>query len=187
VLLDIAGLQYIPTYLDGATHDRLLAAVDEQPWLRSADRGVQVYGYSYHRASDTAFPVGPLPAWATDLAARLCHDGLMPSVPDQLVVNDYPEGAGIFSHVDQSVFGATIASVSLGSTCVMQFVHVESARQEELLLEPRSVLLLSGEARWQWKHGIPARAVDTWQNCAMPRSRRVSLTFRSMPPQPECS
>jgi len=129
VLLDIAGLQYIPTYLDGATHDRLLAAVDEQPWLRSADRGVQVYGYSYHRASDTAFPVGPLPAWATDLAVRLCHDGLMPSVPDQLVVNDYPEGAGIFSHVDQSVFGATIASVSLGSTCVMQFVHIAARRR----------------------------------------------------------
>ena len=91
---------------------------------------------------------------------------------------EYRPGSGIFAHVDQEVFGDTIASVSLGSTCVMRFSHGKSARVEELLLEPRSVIVLSGEARWAWKHEIPARVVDTWQNLERPRSRRVSLTFR---------
>ena len=79
------------------------------------------------------------------------------------------------------MLGDTIASVSLGSTCVMRFSHCESERREELLLEPRSVLVLSEEARWQWKHEIPARTVDAWQNRERPRTRRVSLTFRVMP------
>jgi len=71
--------------------------------------------------------------------------------------------------------------VSLGSTCIMRFSDSRSERIEDLLLEPRSVLILSGEARWDWKHEIPARAVDTWQQQDRPRSRRVSLTFRVMP------
>ncbi|CAO1615153.1 unnamed protein product [Parajaminaea phylloscopi] len=36
----------------------------------------------------------------------------------------------------------------------------ESRRQHSLWLPPRSVLVLSGEARWQWKHGIAARQGD---------------------------
>jgi alkylated DNA repair dioxygenase AlkB len=145
------------------------------------DHGVQVYGYSYSHAKRAAYRTGEIPPWATDLAVRLCNDGLLPKVPDQMVANDYRPGSGIFAHVDQAVLGDIIASVSLGSTCVMRFSHGESERLEELLLKPRSVLVLSGEARWAWQHEIPARAVDTSQNEEKPRSRRVSLTFRVMP------
>lgn len=177
----IAGLQYVAEYLEPGTHDRLLAAVDLYPWQMSVDHGVQVYGYRYSHAKRAAFRIGELPSWASDLAVRLRRDGFLPDVPDQLVANDYRPGTGIFAHVDQAVFGDTIASVSLGSTCVMRFSDGESNRVEELLLEPRSVLVLSGEARWAWTHEIPARAVDAWQNHDRPRSRRVSLTFRVMP------
>ena len=177
----IVGLRYVAEYLELETHDRLLTAVDSHRWLTSPDRRVQIYGYSYDHATRSTYRIGELPAWTTDLAARLWRDGLLPNMPDQMVVNDYQPGAGIFAHVDQSVLGDTIASVSLGSTCVMRFSHCESERSEELLLEPRSVLTLSGEARWQWKHEIPARTVDTWRNQERLRSRRVSLTFRVMP------
>lgn len=175
------GLQYLPEYLNGAAHDHLLAEVDTQPWLMSVDHRVQVYGYHYNHAKRAAFRLGDLPAWATDLALRLCDDGLLPAVPNQLVANDYPPGSGIFPHIDQAVFGDVVASVSLGSTCVMRFSHGASGRLEELLLEPRSVLVLSGDARWAWQHEIPARATDPWLDDERPRSRRVSLTFRIVP------
>lgn len=177
----IPGLRYVPEYLDSETHDRLLAAVDLQPWLTSADHGVQIYGYNYNHTKRAAIRIGDLPAWAADLGGRLCRDGLLPRMPDQMVANDYRPGSGIFAHVDQAVLGDVVASVSLGSTCVMRFSHGVSGQVEELLLEPRSVLVLSGEARWAWQHAIPARAVDTWQNEEWPRSRRVSLTFRVIP------
>jgi alkylated DNA repair dioxygenase AlkB len=177
----ICGLQYVPEYLNAAAHDRLLAAVDSQPWLMSVDHRVQIYGYNYSHAKRAAFRIGDLPAWVTDLAVRLCDDGLLPKVPDQLVANDYPPGSGIFAHIDQAVFGNVVASVSLGSTCVMRFSHGASGRTEELLLEPRSVLVLSDEARWSWQHEIPARTADTWLDDERPRSRRVSLTFRVVP------
>ena len=180
-LPQVEGLQYVANYLDQSTHDSLLASVDLAPWLWSVDHGVQIYGYRYQHSTGSVFRIGELPSWSIELAARLHCDGFLPSVPDQMVVNDYKPGSGIFAHVDQAPFGDRVASVSLGSTCVMQFSKVGVEREEEILLEPGSLLLLSGEARWSWRHGIPARIVDSWQRQERPRSRRVSLTFRIIP------
>ena len=177
----VPGLRYIPEYLDVAAHDRLLVDVDSQPWLSSVDHRVQIYGYNYSHPNRSVVRIGDLPKWVANLAVRLCDDGVLPKVPNQMVANDYPPGAGIFAHTDQAVFGDVVASVSLGSTCVMRFSHDASGRTEEVLLEPRSVVVLSDEARWAWRHEIPARAVDTWLDGHRPRSRRVSLTFRVVP------
>lgn len=176
----IEGLRYVAAYLDEEEHDRLLAAVDEQPWQTSVDHGVQIYGYRYNHRSRAVLSIGGLPPWAIDLAVRLQRDGLVATLPDQMVANEYHPGSGLFAHVDQSVFGDTVASVSLGSTCVMRFSNGADGRTEELLLEPRSALILTGEARWAWTHEIPARSVDVWRNQNKPRSRRVSLTFRTV-------
>ena len=43
--------------------------------------------------------LGPLPAWALPLAARLVADGHMPAAPDQLIVNEYQPGQGITAQV----------------------------------------------------------------------------------------
>jgi len=177
----IAGITYIQDYLDRDTHDHFLQVVDGHPWRMSVDHGVQVYGYSYNHGQRVAYRVGELPVWAAMLARRLHDDGHMRHVPNQLVVNDYRPGAGIFDHIDQSVFGDVVLSVSLGSTCVMRFTREDSAASEEVLLEPRSLLVLSGESRWAWKHGIPARHSDIWGGRERLRSRRVSLTFRAIP------
>jgi len=103
--------------------------------------------------------VEDLPAWAQDLAARFERDGLMPELADQLVVNDYAPGRGIPAHVDAPLFADTIISISLGSSCVMEFSK-ESGEVEQLFLEPMSALVIAGEARHEWKHGIPGRMID---------------------------
>jgi len=177
----IAGLRYVPDYIDQPTHDRLLASADQHPWRMSVDHNVQVYGYSYNHQRREAIPIGDVPAWAMPLAIRLQQDGHIASTPNQLVVNEYQPGAGIFEHQDQDVFGDTVISVSLGSTCAMRFTRTEPDAAEELLLDPKSLLVLTGESRWNWKHGIPARQSDVWNGREHVRSRRVSLTFRAIP------
>jgi len=177
----IEGLRYLPDYLDQATHDSLLSLVDLHPWLWTVDHRCQVYGYRYHHPTRSVLPVGELPGWASQMLIRLRRDGLVPAVPNQMVVNDYEPGSGFFAHVDQPAFGDSVASVSLGSSCVIEFSKLDEGRSEDILLEPRSVLVLSGEARWNWRHGIPARAADIWQQGEQPRTRRVSLTFRIVP------
>jgi alkylated DNA repair dioxygenase AlkB len=178
--MPVPGLRYVAGYLDGDAQTRLLAEVDSQPWQHAGGRGVQIYGYSYHHLKGGIYRLGDLPAWALDVAARIQRDGLMPHLADQMIVNAYEPGAGISAHVDLSAFDDAIAAISLGSTCVMQFAEKASGREEALLLEPGSALVLSGEARSQWTHAIPARTSDLWQNRELVRGRRVSLTFRRM-------
>jgi alkylated DNA repair dioxygenase AlkB len=177
----ITGITYVPRYLDQEIHDRLLATVDEHPWQRSMDHRVQVYGYNYNHSLRAAYRIGEIPAWAMGLARRLQQDGYAASVPNQLVANEYQAGIGIFDHIDQAVFGDVVIAVSLGSTCAMRFTRADPEASEELLIEPRSLLVLSGEARWLWKHGIPARTADFCDGRENVRSRRVSLTFRAIP------
>lgn len=48
-----------------------------------------------------------------------------------------------------------------------------------LYLHPRSVAILTGEARYQWYHGIAARKTDVYNGKLVQRTRRISITFRS--------
>jgi alkylated DNA repair dioxygenase AlkB len=178
--MPVQGLRYVAGYLDNVAQTRLLTDVDSQPWQHAGGRAVQIYGYSYHHLKGGIYRLGDLPAWALEVAARLQQDGLMPCLADQMIVNAYEPGAGISAHIDLSAFDDAIVAIGLGSTCVMQFADKTSGRHEELLVEPGSALVLSGEARSQWTHAIPARTSDLWHNRELVRGRRVSLTFRRM-------
>ena len=176
----ISGLRYVPGYLDASAQQDLLAHIDSEPWRDVGSRRAQVYGYSYHHTKGGVYRIGELPPWVLTVAKGLEGAGVTPFLADQLIANEYQPGQGIFPHVDAPCFTDTIVSVSLGSTCVMEFTSHASERIDELLLEPGSVLVMSGEAREGWKHAIPARHADVWNGEERPRGRRVSLTFRKM-------
>lgn len=175
----IAGLHYVPGYLDSAAHDSLLATVDDLDWQEAGGRRIQFYGHWFHHSKGGIYRVGDLPAWAALLAERLRDDGLMPYVADQLIVTAYEPGEGIRPHIDAPVFGGVVVAIALGSACVMEFLR-DGHATEAVLIEPCSALVLSGDARHEWQHTIPARTDDEWRGQRLRRSRRVSLTFRKM-------
>ncbi len=180
----VPGLTVLPEYLAVADHDALLTEVDRRPWLTDLRRRVQHYGYRYDYTAkkvDSALYLGPLPDWAGALARRLTADGWFAEEPDQVIVNEYEPGQGISKHVDcVPCFGDTIASFSLGSTCVIQFAHAPTERKVEQLLPARCLVVMQDDARYRWTHAIPARKSDTFEGREYPRGRRVSLTFRKV-------
>jgi alkylated DNA repair dioxygenase AlkB len=62
----------------------------------------------------------------------------------------------------------------------MEFRNTKTFEKKRLLLEPRSLLIMTGEARYKWTHGIPKADTDEWNGKLIPRSRRVSLTYRTI-------
>ena len=50
----------------------------------------------------------------------------------------------------------------------------------DLYLKPRSLMIFSGEARYNWLHSIAQRKVDKVEGLLKFRHRRVSLTFRKV-------
>jgi alkylated DNA repair dioxygenase AlkB len=101
--------------------------------------------------------------------------------PDQVIINEYQPGQGITPHIDCiPCFGETIVSISLNSPCVMEFTHSNANERIVKLLEPRSLIVLEGDARYKWQHAIPKRKTDNWSGQKFTRGRRISLTFRTM-------
>jgi alkylated DNA repair dioxygenase AlkB len=180
----IAGLNYIAEFIDEPTQRTLIDAIDLESWLEDLKRRVQHYGYKYDykaRKIDKSMYLGELPLWAQPVAQRLLSEGYMADLPDQLIINEYEPGQGIAPHVDCiPCFGATVCSLTLGSHCTMQLSEVTGVGTESLLLECGSLLVLTGAARYQWKHGIPARKSDKIGGQLVSRQRRVSLTFRTV-------
>lgn len=181
---EITGLQYLPDFIDQATHDELLSVLDTQPWLADLKRRVQHYGYKYDYAArriNYSMRLGPLPDWALGLADKLVERKLMPEMPDQLIVNEYLPGQGIANHIDcVPCFTETIASLSLGSSCVMNFTNKQSQQVIPVLLDTKSLVILQGDARYAWTHGISSRKTDAFMGRTIQRRRRVSLTFRKV-------
>jgi len=180
----IQGLTLFNDFIDGPLHDRLIQSIDLQPWRRSLKRRVQQYGYEYDyksRVIDVTHRLGPLPGWANQIVFLLQRRGVLNTAPDQAIVNEYLPGQGIASHIDrESCFGEAIAILSLGSRIVMDFVHAISEERFECGLQPRSLLVLQGPARYEWKHGIAARKTDRFQGDVYRRGRRISLTLRKV-------
>jgi alkylated DNA repair dioxygenase AlkB len=180
----VPGLTLAEDYVDVPSQHRLLATLDEMPWLSDLRRRVQHYGYryDYRRRSATALDfLGPLPTWAQDLVSRLAVDLPGGGRPDQIIVNEYMPGQGISAHVDcVPCFGPVIASISLGSSCVVSFAEPRSSVPVPVVVRPGSLLVMTGPARFRWRHSIAARKSDEIDGVRVPRSRRVSLTFRTV-------
>lgn len=182
---EICGLRYIPNYITELQHDWLLDEIDKQEWHRFAKRRAQHYGpkYDYKTGKlkrDT--PVSDLPEWLKRLSDKLHKDGHTPEVPNQVLVSEYLPGQGIGGHIDKEPwFKDTIISLSLGSSCIMEFTNqYDRTKKVSAWLARRSIAVLREAARYTWLHGIPARKSDVWDGRKYARQRRVSLTFRNV-------
>lgn len=180
----VPGLTYVPDYIDAANEAALIQTIDAQPWITELKRRVQHYGYRYDymaRSVTNASWLGALPQWLQIYSAGLQQAGLFTEMPNQVIINEYQPGQGIAAHIDCiPCFGATIASLSFGSPYIMDFTHSETGAKSSLLLEPRSLLVLSGDARHLWQHAIAHRKTDRYNGQTINRTRRISLTFRNV-------
>ncbi|KAM7028168.1 LOW QUALITY PROTEIN: alpha-ketoglutarate-dependent dioxygenase alkB homolog 7, mitochondrial [Acridotheres tristis] len=99
-------------------------------------------------------------------------------------VLDLLPGGRVGPHVDSVKFcGCTIAGVSLLSPSVLR---LQSLREPEdwleLLLEPGSLYVLRGAARYDFTHEILPDE-QSFLGVRVPRGRRVALIFRNDPPE----
>lgn len=108
--------------------------------------------------------------------------------PDQLTINEYRPGQGIPHHIDtHSAFEEMIVSVSIMGDTVMEFCHPDGKiGRKKIYLPRRSLLALTGDARYLWTHGITPRTTDDVHGKPRHRSTRISLTFRTIQPVPVC-
>ncbi|XP_052362479.1 alkylated DNA repair protein alkB homolog 8 isoform X14 [Oncorhynchus keta] len=166
-------------------------------------RRVKHFGYEFHYDNNNVDKDKPLPGGLPQVCVpvleRCVRDRHTEVMPDQLTVNQYQSGQGIPPHVDtHSAFEDLILSLSLGAKTVMDFRHPEG-RSVAVVLPRRSLLVMKGESRYLWTHGITPRKFDVVPACdpkspaavtsdlsnhsnltLSRRGTRTSLTFRKV-------
>ena len=185
------GLEYHPDFLAASEEDVLLAHIDSSEWLTDLSRRVMHFGYKYdytNRSLDETARIGPLPEWLAQLS-NLVRDAASEEAKrlldlerpfEQAIINEYLPGQGIAPHIDRDCFGPVVATVSLGSAANMDFCCESTEDEYVQCLAPRSLVLLCGDARSKWRHGIAKRRSDTLNGQKTKRQRRVSITFRTI-------
>lgn len=180
-----SGLSFVPDFITKDQHDSLLKYINEQKWDTSISRRVQHYGYQYPyqvKVSDKRqlIPTTAIPElFKAILQPLLLTAGYIKEhFPDQAIVNEYTPGQGIYAHTDNSaVFAETVISLTLGSGCTMIFRKDE--QEVNIYLPPRSLVVLTGEARYKWTHEIKRVKTDMLNDKKIPRNTRVSITLRN--------
>ena len=135
-----------------------------------AKRRIVAYGWDYDFASRKATPGRAIPDFLFFLQKR-CAEFIGVRTEDivEAVVTEYPPTAPIGWHRDVAQF-ETISGISLLSSCRMRLRPFNrEGRSYAIALEPRSIYMLSGAARWNFQHSIPAV-----------EQLRYSITFRTL-------
>lgn len=168
------GLMVVEEIISSEDEKMLLESVnwtedkDNQNFQKSLKhRRVKHFGYEFHYENNNVDKDKPLPGGLPDICDSILEkwlkEGFIRYKPDQLTVNQYEPGHGIPAHIDtHSAFEDEIVSLSLGSEIVIDFKHPDGVTVP-VLLPRRSLLVMTGESRYLWTHGITPRKFDTVQ------------------------
>ncbi|XP_036602357.1 alpha-ketoglutarate-dependent dioxygenase alkB homolog 6 isoform X2 [Trichosurus vulpecula] len=204
-------IYYVPDFISEQEEIQLLRQVYEAPkpkWTQLSGRKLQNWGGLPH-------PKGmvpeQLPRWLQRWVDAVSSLGLFGGAQaNHVLVNEYRPGEGIMPHEDGPLYYPTVSTISLGSHTILDMYpprgpELEKDPREEqpqlhpkfsLLLEPRSLLVLRGEAYTHLLHGIRPTLMDSLTEtpvanasacpsarpgALLPRGTRVSLTIRRVP------
>jgi alkylated DNA repair dioxygenase AlkB len=170
------GLTYRPSFLSPAEEHELLERIAPLAFQEVRMKGVVAkrtvihYGFDYDYDGWTIRPTEGPPEWLGPLIVRAAEAAVVePASLQQLMIARYPAGATIGWHRDAPMFGSPVIGVSLGGAATMKFRRPSDGAKYALLLEPRSLYILDGEARRDWQHSIPRGA-----------NERYSITMRTV-------
>eukprot|EP01127_Copromyxa_protea_P019331 TRINITY_DN623_c0_g2_i1.p1 TRINITY_DN623_c0_g2~~TRINITY_DN623_c0_g2_i1.p1 ORF type:complete len:593 (-),score=135.34 TRINITY_DN623_c0_g2_i1:13-1680(-) len=188
----VLGLHLIEDFITPEEETDLLNYIEasEGEWETLNKRLVKHWGYTFDYVKNTVDRDSKndnFPPIFQQIREKMKSLDFLPFQPDQITVNVYEPGAGIPQHVEtHSAFEDGLVSLSLASQVVMDLKHPDGTIAN-VPLPPRSILVLTGESRFLWSHGINARKTDTIGNSIIERKKRISLTFRKVRDVEHCS
>jgi alkylated DNA repair dioxygenase AlkB len=171
------GLRYQPEFITADEERALIAHIRALPLAPfqfgafEGKRRVLSFGWRYdfteHRLRETE----TLPAWIMPAIGRIENFSARPAGSiQQVLFTEYEAGTSIGWHRDKAHFDL-VFGLSLASSCKFRFRRKQGTRWERYTLDadPRSLYLMSGEARSVWEHSIPPV-----------EATRYSITFRTL-------
>lgn len=173
------GMRYEREFLTPAEEESLLAVVQSLPLAEmnykgyTARRRVASYGGSYDFDAKRLRQAQALPRALEPLRDKVAGWlGSAPGAFTQVLVAEYRPGTPLGWHRDVPDFEDVVGVSLLGEATMRLRPYPPRDPKKgdvlKLLLEPRSIYLLRGAARWGWQHSVAATP-----------ALRYSITFRT--------
>jgi alkylated DNA repair dioxygenase AlkB len=171
------GLHYHPEFISADDERALIAHIRALPLAPfqfgafEGKRRVLSFGWRYDFAEHRLREAEALPAWIMPTIGRIEESSALPAGSIRhALFTEYEAGTSIGWHRDKAHFDL-VFGLSLASSCKFRFRRKQGTRWERYTLdaEPRSLYLMSGEARRDWEHSIPPVEAP-----------RYSITFRTL-------
>jgi alkylated DNA repair dioxygenase AlkB len=171
------GLIYSAEFISRDEERELIDAIGEIRFGEIKMHGVVArrraahFGRSYEYQSARVGAAPPIPEFLLPLRERIADfTGCRSADFAEVLVTEYPAGAGIGWHRDAPAFDF-IVGISLLSECTMKFRPWPPTQVKplSLLLEARSLYVLRGPVRTRWQHHIPSA-----------KRLRYSITLRTL-------
>jgi alkylated DNA repair dioxygenase AlkB len=170
------GLRHAPEFVSPATERKLIGEISALPLkpfqfgAYEGKRRVASFGFRYDYTLRRLQDAEPIPDWLDPLIVMVEAFGGPSTHVAQVLCTEYDVGVGIGWHRDKPHFDR-IFGLSLDSSCKFRFRRMAGEKWQRYTLnaEPRSLYMISGEARKIWEHSIPSVEAP-----------RYSITFRTM-------
>jgi DNA oxidative demethylase len=180
------GFVYRPEFISSKDEQQLIRRIEKLEFGTvkmhgvAAKRRIVHFGRSYEFETFKLGPAAAIPDFFLPMRERAGElADRDPAEFAEALVTEYPPGAGIGWHRDAPHFGV-IVGISLLAECRMQFrpwpvekrvamPTQKRAKPVAQLLARRSAYTISGSARTEWQHHIPAT-----------KTLRYSITFRTL-------
>jgi alkylated DNA repair protein alkB homolog 8 len=186
--VDVPGLTIVDNFVSPEEEKDLLRTLDRNSyWKTHLSRRVAHFQYSFDYEMteidrDSRDKTPDIPKLIQNVANRI--ENLTNNNNfhiDQVTANEYLPRQGIAPHIDTiRSFTGIIVSLCLSSGCVFTLRHVRTGIHKSIYHRPRSLIIMTGPARFEFQHYIAPRKGDVVDGKYIPRSRRVSLTFRQI-------
>ena len=171
------GLRYQPDFIETDAEKELIEKIRGLPLVPfqfgafEGKRRVAWLGWRYDYSQHKLKQADPIPTWLAPVIAKIQDLANLPQASiAQILCTEYEMGVGIGWHRDKPHFG-DVFGLSLASACKLRFRRRSGDKWERFNLDvlPRSLYMMTGEARHQWEHSIPPL-----------QQLRYSITFRTM-------
>jgi alkylated DNA repair dioxygenase AlkB len=174
-----SGFRYQPDLIRADEEAELVDCLQSLPFApfdfhgHLANRRVIGFGFRYDYDNRRLVEAADIPNFLLGLREKVASFADQPAEAFvQVLINEYRPGAGIGWHRDKPHF-EDVAGVSLLAPCSFRLRRKSGTKweREAIILEPRSVYLMTGNARNEWEHSIPPVS-----------AHRYSITLRTLRP-----
>jgi alkylated DNA repair dioxygenase AlkB len=174
-----SGFRYQPDLISRKEEAELADCLQALPFApfdfhgHLANRRVMGFGFRYDYESRRLVEAAGIPDFLLGLRQKVASFAGRPADSfAQVLINEYRPGAGIGWHRDKPHF-EDVAGVSLLVSCSFRLRRKNGSKwdRETIVVEPRSVYLMTGAARNEWEHSIPPVS-----------AHRYSITLRTLRP-----